>query len=365
MQIDNGILKTDERVAYTLRSLYSRFGYCQYKMSKFEEYALYARNKDFLISDSIISFTDTSGRLLALKPDVTLSIINNSKDEAGAVQKLYYDENVYRIPKGSRSFKEIKQIGLECIGDIGIFEVCEVLSLAIRSLSSISEDYIFEISHVGLMESVLDSLSLGEDVKKQALLCINQKNSDGLYGICAINSVPKEVADTLNVFISNYNSVDEALAAVSGICTAGVADASLSELTEIISFLKQIGLCDNVKIDFSITGEKNYYSGVAFKGYIKGIPTAVLSGGRYDKLMRKMGRASGAIGFAVYLDLLERLDMSGQEFDVDVLLIHGKDIARAITKADELSKDGKTVRVVGQIPCNLRYRELIDLTGED
>ena len=94
MQIDNKILKADENAAYSLRSLYRRFGYNQYKMSKFEEYALYIRNKDFLVSDGIISFTDTNGRLLALKPDVTLSIINNSKDDEGQVQKLYYDENV-------------------------------------------------------------------------------------------------------------------------------------------------------------------------------------------------------------------------------------------------------------------------------
>ena len=34
----------------------------------------------------------------------------------------------------------------------------------------------------------------------------------------------------------------------------------------------------------------------------------MLSGGRYDGLMRKMGRRSGGIGFAVYLDALERTD---------------------------------------------------------
>ena len=78
IKIDKGILGPDERIAVELRSLYSSLGYERYKMGKFEEYALYVRNKDFLVSDGIISFTDTRGRLLALKPDVTLSIINNS-----------------------------------------------------------------------------------------------------------------------------------------------------------------------------------------------------------------------------------------------------------------------------------------------
>ena len=73
-------LSFGEKMTFSLRSLYEQYGYARYKMSKFEEYDLYARNKDFLISDSVITFTDTNGRLMALKPDVTLSIVKNSKD---------------------------------------------------------------------------------------------------------------------------------------------------------------------------------------------------------------------------------------------------------------------------------------------
>ena len=93
--IEGTTLKFDEKIVYSLRSLYGKYGYAQYKMNKFEEYDLYVKNKDFLISDSVITFTDTNGRLMALKPDVTLSIIKNSKDIAGMVQKFYYNENKY------------------------------------------------------------------------------------------------------------------------------------------------------------------------------------------------------------------------------------------------------------------------------
>ena len=37
------------------------------------------------------------------------------------------------------------------------------------------------------------------------------------------------------------------------------------------------------------------------------LPGSVLSGGQYDTLMKKMGRKDRAIGFAVFLDMLERL----------------------------------------------------------
>ena len=77
MELKSEYMRTEEKVIFALRELYSKYGYAQFKMSKFEEYDLYVKNKDFLVSDSVITFNDTNGKLLALKPDVTLSIIKN------------------------------------------------------------------------------------------------------------------------------------------------------------------------------------------------------------------------------------------------------------------------------------------------
>ena len=125
----DSVLSREERATFALRALYAGCGYSRYKMSKFEEYDLYARNKDFLVSDNIITFTDTDGRLLALKPDVTLSIVKNSRAAEG-LTKVFYNENVYRVSGSTKNFREIMQVGLECIGDVGSAEIGEVLSLA-------------------------------------------------------------------------------------------------------------------------------------------------------------------------------------------------------------------------------------------
>ncbi|MGN1418565.1 MAG: ATP phosphoribosyltransferase regulatory subunit, partial [Acutalibacteraceae bacterium] len=127
----SSLLKNEERAVFALRSLYSKHGYLPYKMSKFEEYDLYVRNKDFLVSDSIITFNDKDGKLLALKPDVTLSIVKNTDDDPLCKQKLFYNENVYRVSGSTHSYKEIMQTGLECIGDIDLYDMTEVLLLAL------------------------------------------------------------------------------------------------------------------------------------------------------------------------------------------------------------------------------------------
>lgn len=362
MNIESKILKPDERVACVLRSLYRNLGYCQYKMSKFEEYALYVRNKDFLVSDGIISFTDTNGRLLALKPDVTLSIINNSKDLPGQLQKLYYDENVYRISKSSRSYKEIRQTGLECIGDIGLLEVCEVMLLAVRSLESISENYIFELSHEGIVEAVFEDCKIENGLRRKLLSAVSKKSVGELEQICREEGIADDVLDVLLTFTQNFVSVDEGVASLKKICKTAKASKSFDEFAFLVNFIREAGFEKNIKIDFSLTNDMSYYSGIIFKGYIKGIPSSILSGGQYDKLMRKMGRSSGAVGFAVYLDALERFDMQENEYDVDILLLHSGNIAETLRTAESLSSAGNTVRVCNEIPAGLRYRHVLNVS---
>ena len=124
--LNENILRSEERAVFSLRHLYEENNYKYFKMSKFEEYDLYSKNKDFLVSDSVITFNDSDGRLLALKPDVTLSIIKNFRNGDG-VQRCYYNEIVYRISDTSHTYKEIMQTGLECIGDITENELFEVV----------------------------------------------------------------------------------------------------------------------------------------------------------------------------------------------------------------------------------------------
>ena len=173
-----------EQAVFSLRALYNRYGYTQYKMGKFEEYDLYARNKDFLISDSVITFTDLNGKLMALKPDVTLSIVKNTTDRPEDLQKLYNNENVYRVSKGSRSFREITQVGLESLGRIDDYCILEVLLLAARSLQCISPDAILDISHLGLLSRLIDSLGVRPEDKPKLLSCIGDKNLHDLARLC-------------------------------------------------------------------------------------------------------------------------------------------------------------------------------------
>ncbi len=293
-------LSFQEKVIFGLRALYRSYGYAQYKMSKFEEYDLYAKNKDFLISDSVITFTDTNGKLMALKPDVTLSIIKNMSSRDGELHKLFYNENVYRISKGNQSYKEIMQVGLECIGDVGNGDILQVLILAAKSLQSISQNCVLNITNLDLLTQVLAGL----DKTDELLTCVAEKNEDGLKKL----ELPEQVLTMLTALIRACGPAQEVLpgliADLKGLCDV----SSLEALAQMVGAVEEKEIRDMLQVDFSVVSDINYYNGIVFKGFVEGVPSAVLSGGQYDKLMKKMSRSSSAIGFAVYLDMLDMVE---------------------------------------------------------
>ena len=351
----NDSLKPEERVLYALRGLYQRYGYSQFKMSKFEEYDLYAGNKDFLVSDGVITFTDTDGRLMALKPDVTLSIIKNTRQMPGSVQKLYYNENVYRISGSTRCFKEIMQTGLECIGDVDLYSLCEVITLAAESLKSIDPGYVLDLSHMGVVAALVDALELDDERRAAVIACIGEKNSDGVRRLC-----PDRDVSGILALIAAHGRPESVIGSLRPWCAGGDAKAALDELARVTGVLAANG-CDGVRVDFSIVNDMNYYNGIVFMGYINGIPAGVLSGGQYDKLMRRMGRDCRAVGFAIYMDQLERLNDEPRPYDVDTLVLYDDraDIAALARAVNALTREGVSVRAQRAVDDRLRYRRLV------
>lgn len=363
MNMRSASLGFSEKVIFSLRSLYEKYGYSQYKMSKFEEYDLYARNKDFLISDSVITFTDTNGKLMALKPDVTLSIVKNSKDAPDFVQKLYYNENVYRVSKGSHAFQEIMQVGLECLGMVDNYCICEVLMLAAQSLRCISENALLDISHLGLISDLLDQVGIPGYQKAEALKFIGEKNIHELMALCRNSGVTEENAAVLRQLVAVSGDPETVLPQIKTLLSGIVNTSSLEQLERIACALKGSEIYSMVRIDFSVVDDFHYYNGIVFKGFVYGLPESVLSGGQYDKLMQKMKRRSGAIGFAVYMDMLERLEDAPTEYDVDTLLLYDEnsDLSAIQSHMKALTENGCSVMVQRQIPENIKYRCLLKL----
>ena len=351
-------LDYQEKIIFSLRELYARYGYRPYNMNKFEEYDLYARNKDFLISDNVITFTDTTGKLMALKPDVTLSIVKNASDTA-ALQKLYYNENVYRVNKGSQGFREMMQVGLECLGDIDNYCIAEVILLAARSLQSISAECVLDISHLGLALELMDAAGIPRELQSDLFKAIGEKNLHELTALCRSAGISRERIELLQTVFALSGSISDVLPALRDLPAGG----SLEQFCRILAVLEKTDIAPILRIDFSVVDNVHYYNGFVFKGFVSGVPNRVLSGGQYDKLMKKMRRACGAIGFAVYTDALDFIAEAPAQFDVDTVLLYPANAPAetVFRKTEELTAQGLQVLALPRIPEQLRYKNLVRL----
>lgn len=360
MKLDLNALKKEERVALTLRSLYEGFGYRKYKMSRFEEYSYYMDYKSFLPSDRIISFTDMDGRLLALKPDVTLSIVKNAKELKG-FEKVYYVENVYKPDKATKKFKETSQIGLEAMGKVDGYTTLEVIHLAAKSLEAVEEDFVLDISHIGIVMGLLDCGELCDcDCKDSILACIVSKNLHDLRKILIKNSISEALSCKLEKLITISGTLGEALQEIACLAVNRQTKEAYKELQDIYANVKGSAYESKIKVDFSIINDINYYCGIIFQGYVRQVPRVILSGGRYDKLLQKLGKGVGAIGFALVLDELQNNYAEDKMLDADAIVLYDAtaDPKTLLTAIEQLSEEGLTVKAETTLPADAKYGKL-------
>ena len=358
-------LSGSERVDRTLRELYQAYGYRQYKVGKVEESDLYAQNRNFLTGDRILTFSDTDGRLMALKPDVTLSIIKNTRSDRRP-RKVWYTENVYRVPRNAYGFQEILQTGLEYIGPMDDYAMAEVLMLAARSLAAISPDYVLDLSHMGLVTGVLSGAGVTGDRAAALSAAIGEKNLHGLRALSARAGLPEETAALLEKLCRLGGPVREALPELLSIPLPEASLQAARELERLCSLLSVFGGF-SVNLDLSVINDTDYYNGLIFRGFVDGAAAMVLAGGRYDHLLHRMGKTGEAVGFAVYLSELERLFSPAREYDVDTLLVYGDgdDPARVAATAKALTEAGQTVRVQRGTDAAVTWRRMVDAEGRE
>lgn len=339
-------LNDTENILLCLSRLYAKHGYGKFKMSKFEEFDLYANNRSFLDNDKIITFNDFGGRLMALRPDVTLSIVKNVNPDK-LPEKVYYSENVYRYIKSANTVKEIMQAGLEYIGTLDSCVISEAILLAAQSLSLLTDSFVLDLSHMGFVSGLLDKMSFPEADKQLLLTLMGNKNAHEIKTLCSsldIGGNDTEVLVFLTLTGGSFNSVFPHVLDIA-------ADYNLTlftdELKTVYDVLEDNGFADSVRLDFSVVNDMHYYNGIVFQGFVDRIPFKVLTGGRYDYLPQKLCKAESAIGFAVYIGKIEPYMNAQNSHDSDTCIVYapGANAKKVHHLAAQLIAEGRTVSI--------------------
>ena len=333
-------------VLLNIRKMYDSYGYKKISLPSFEEYDLYNENKDF-IDRNVLTVMSPNGKLLALRPDITLSVAKKvSKDQSLKYSKIYYQENTYNLTKYV-GYEEDEQLGIELIGKESTFLDFEIINLAVKSLDIINKKSMIVLSHAGFISSIFQNFDLEYEIKEQILDCINRKNSHDIQKILKRNEHISENVKKLIYKIpelsGNLENIEKELLKYE------INDNTkkiLSELKQLNSLLMKFYKKSKIVFDFSVVKNLNYYNGIILQGYIEDFPNVILTGGRYDKLFEKFGVDTGAVGFAILTDGLKGYYKDTDKKDFEVLIAYdNSDFEKLVEIVNDFQKKGLRVRV--------------------
>jgi len=332
-------------VLLNIRKMYDSYGYKKISLPSFEEYDLYNENKDF-IDRNVLTVMSPNGKLLALRPDITLSVAKKvSKDQSLKYSKIYYQENTYNLTKYV-GYEEDEQLGIELIGKESTFLDFEIINLAVKSLDIINKKSMIVLSHAGFISSIFENFDLEYETKEQILDCINRKNSHDIQKILKnnehISENMKKLIYKIPELSGNLENIEKELLKYEiNVNTKKI----LSELKQLNSLLMKFYKKSKIVFDFSVVKNLNYYNGIILQGYIEDFPNVILTGGRYDKLFEKFGVDTGAVGFAILTDGLKGYYKDTDKKDFEVLIAYdNSDFEKLVEIVNDFQKKGLRVR---------------------
>ena len=332
------------QVTNTLKELFASRGYRRVMTPVLEFYDVYGKSANYLPQDMMYKLTDTKGRLMVLCPDCTVPIARLTATRLQGMPmplRLYYSHNIYRMyPDLKGKSTEIHQMGIELIGSSSIRSDLEAVELAADSLMGIDEKYRLELCHIGYFKALMESLNADEETKEAVRLSVEQKN----YGALTELLRPYEgnrAAEALKKLPRLFGGA-EVLEKAYELFDENGARESLDYLKKVYEHLEALGLKERVMLDLGLVNQAEYYTGIIFRGYFDGIGAEVLSGGRYDKLLRDFGEDLPAVGFAVNVDQasLKAKEPSEEQTKVLVFAEREQDLARAGRYFKELTAKG-------------------------
>ena len=294
------------RVQSNLTHLFRNRGYAEIITPEVEFYDSFVTGGCAIPQEAMLKVIDRSGKICVMRPDSTIPIARVAATKLKDIplpQRFYYNQNVYRSSDANQGNDgEVAQCGIELIGARGVRADLEMICMAVDSLRACGlKKFHIELGHAALRAFLADYSD------RPACAALNQ----------------------LAYLFGGVEVLDEAEALGSG------EEGTIAYLRTLYQLLDQAGYGEYIRFDLGLVHQIDYYTGVVFQGYVEGAGTAVLSGGRYDRLLESFGRPAQATGFAVDVDAVAACLPEVQGPKVDTVIYYElNQLARAIQIVD-------------------------------
>lgn len=356
-----------------LFGILKQYGYQAIETPTFEYFDVFSREVGTTASKELFKFFDREGNTLVMRPDFTPSI-------ARSAAKYYHDEDMpIRFGYMGNTYinhhslqgrlKETTQLGAELIGDDSVSADAEIVAMMIRCLKTAGlKEFQVSIGHIDFFKGLIEEAKLEEEVEFELRELISNKNHFGVEELLAEHNIPEDVKTGLEKMPELFGSID-ILKEAKKMVGNEKSKASIERLEAIYEALKVYGVEDYITFDLGMVSKYKYYTGVIFKAYTYGVGEALITGGRYNSLLKHFGKDSAAIGCVLLVNQLMAA-LSRQKIEIPteknaVLLICEADSeTEAVKQAEELRSKGEKVAVLRRNEKSLdECKEYADRNG--
>lgn len=328
-----------------LQNVFEGAGYSFVSTAILDYYDTYSDISNRIAQERMFKFTDLDGKLLVLRPDMTLSLARMATKHHEKHSKLCYFSNIWNAKEqGGLSSREVLQAGVEWFGSSGPFADAQMIALAIESLLSVGvKNFIIDIGHVGFFKGVLEEYGFDQKQMEGIRQSVNAKDMIGASAI--VKGTPaEEVVLELPTLFGGMEVIDKAEKLTQNVS----ARNALCYLREVYELLVSFGYENYISIDLGTVKSLSYYSGIVFTGLVRAIGAPVLSGGRYDNLAKDFASDFPAVGFAIGLKrILLALERQGDLLPLPktdaVIVVESGAEKEGYALYQKLRAEGKTV----------------------
>ena len=276
-------------------------GFVRYETPIVEPLSLLERKSGEEISEQIYNFEDKSGRKIALRPEITPSMVRivSSRPDAFPTQgKVYSIGQCFRYERASLGRKrEHFQWNIDIVGEKSVIAEAYLIATAVAAMSGLgfgADEYKVRVNSRQLVSDYLATLDIAGELAKGVMGVMDKKDKispEAFAEMLTEIGVSDEQIAAINRFMAAKSPED--------IAALGLGQSEgLQALTEFYHYCRALGIADNVVIDPAIVRGLAYYTGIVFEAFdTKGKYRAIFGGGRYDHLFEKLtGKASPAVG---------------------------------------------------------------------
>lgn len=351
----NDILPNDtplwQHIEQTFRDVAARYGYSEIRLPLLEKTDLFRRTigeVTDIVEKEMYSFEDRNGDNLSLRPEGTAGCVRAAGQHGllyNQQQRFWYHGPMFRHERPQKGrYRQFYQFGVEAFGMAGPDVDIEVILLSARFFAQLglTQTLQLEINNIG---NAVDRQRFGAALSAYLKPHADQLDKDSQR---RLQSNPLRILDSKSPQTREILEQAPALADF-------VSEQSGEYYRHLRVLLREVGI-DYVESPHLVRG-LDYYNNTVFEWTTTalGAQGTVCAGGRYDKLVEKLGgRSTPATGFGMGQErlvlLLESLERTPAELKppVDVyMVVAGSALSsQALTLAERIRSECPQIRVL-------------------